>query len=44
MCVPKIFDQFTSKRVLVTEWIDGIKITNENDLKRLHFNKDKIVQ
>lgn len=25
--VPNIFDQFTSKRTLVLEWIDGIKIT-----------------
>ena len=27
--VPKIYDEFTKERVLVTEWIDGIKITND---------------
>jgi len=29
MYVPTIFGQFTSKRTLVMEWIDGIKITDE---------------
>jgi predicted unusual protein kinase regulating ubiquinone biosynthesis (AarF/ABC1/UbiB family) len=26
--VPQIYDQYTSKRTLVMEWIDGTKITN----------------
>lgn len=26
--VPKVYDQFTSKRTIVMEWIDGIKITD----------------
>ena len=27
-----IFDKYTSKRTLVMEWIDGIKITNTAEL------------
>ncbi|EAR86296.1 ABC1 family protein (chaperonin), putative (macronuclear) [Tetrahymena thermophila SB210] len=30
--VPNIYDQYTSKRTLVMEWIDGIKITEESQL------------
>ncbi len=30
--IPRVYDQFTSRRVLVLEWIDGIKI---NDYARL---------
>lgn len=26
--VPKVYDEYTSKRVLVCEWVDGIQLTN----------------
>ena len=31
--IPKNFRELSSKRVLVTEWIDGIKITHLNEVK-----------
>lgn len=43
VCVPHIYDEFTRERVLVTEWIDGIKITDEEEVKRHGFNRDSIV-
>lgn len=28
MYVPKVYDEYTSKRVLVCEWVEGIQLTN----------------
>lgn len=36
--VPKIFDELTTNRTLVMEWIDGIKITDEERLVREGFD------
>lgn len=30
--IPKIYEEYTSQRTMVLEWIDGIKITNEEVL------------
>lgn len=27
--IPKIYHQYTDERVMVMEWVDGIKITEE---------------
>lgn len=32
--VPKVYDEYTSKRVLVCEWVDGIKLTDLEALKK----------
>ncbi|KAG1052991.1 hypothetical protein G6F43_004899 [Rhizopus delemar] len=31
--VPKVYDEYTSKRVLVCEWVDGIQLTDTRELK-----------
>jgi aarF domain-containing kinase len=30
--VPKVYDEYTSKRVLVCEWVDGIQLTDREAL------------
>lgn len=32
MYVPKVYDEYTSKRVLVCEWVEGIQLTNVDAL------------
>jgi aarF domain-containing kinase len=32
--VPKVYDEYTSKRVLVCEWIDGIQLTKTEALTK----------
>lgn len=41
--VPKIYDDYTSKRTLVTEWIDGIKITDEARLEKEGFDITRVL-
>lgn len=41
--VPKIYDDFTSERTLVMEWIDGVKITDEAELNKQGFNITNIL-
>eukprot|EP01114_Cavostelium_apophysatum_P023922 TRINITY_DN9179_c0_g1_i1.p1 TRINITY_DN9179_c0_g1~~TRINITY_DN9179_c0_g1_i1.p1 ORF type:complete len:530 (+),score=121.43 TRINITY_DN9179_c0_g1_i1:142-1731(+) len=41
--VPKIFDQFTTGRILVTEWIDGVRINDEPALKAMNITPKEIV-
>lgn len=43
MYVPVIYDEFTSQRTLVMEWIDGVKITDEEELVKQGFNVDKVL-
>jgi tRNA A-37 threonylcarbamoyl transferase component Bud32 len=31
--VPKVYDEYTSKRVLVCEWVDGVQLTDTRELK-----------
>ena len=35
IAVPKIYQEITSRRVLAMEWIDGTKLTNLEDVKKL---------
>ena len=35
IAVPKIYKEITSRRVLAMEWIDGTKLTNLEDVKKL---------
>ena len=32
--IPRIYGEYTTKRSLVLEWIDGIKITNQEELQK----------
>ena len=40
IAVPKIYKEITSRRVLAMEWIDGTKLTNLDDVKKLGINPD----
>jgi predicted unusual protein kinase regulating ubiquinone biosynthesis (AarF/ABC1/UbiB family) len=42
--VPKIYWQFTSKRVLTMEWIEGIKLTNVEKVKEAGFDSRHIIE
>jgi aarF domain-containing kinase len=32
--IPKVYEEYTSKRVLVCEWVDGIQLTNAEVLQK----------
>jgi len=42
--IPKIYWQYTAKRVLTMEWIEGIKLTELDRLQKLGFNSRQIVE
>ncbi len=44
IAVPKIYKEITSRRVLTMEWIDGIKLTNLEGVKKLGINPDKMIE
>ena len=43
IAVPKIYKKTTSRRVLTMEWIDGTKLTNLEDVKKLGIDPDKMI-
>ncbi len=43
IAVPKIYKEITSRRVLTMEWIDGTKLTNLEDVKKLGIDPDKMI-
>ena len=44
IAVPKIYQKFTSRRVLTMEWIDGTKLTNLDDVKKLGIDPDEMIE
>ena len=44
IAVPKIYQEFTSRRVLTMEWIDGTKLTNLDDVKKLGIDPDEMIE
>ncbi len=42
--VPKIFRESTSKRVLTMEWIDGVKLTKINEIKKLGIDPNEMIE
>ncbi len=44
IAVPKIYREATSKRVLTMEWIDGIKLTNIEAVKKLGINPNEMIE
>ncbi len=42
--VPKIYSEFTSKRVLTMQWIDGIKLTNIDGVKKLGIDPYEMIE
>jgi len=43
IAVPKIYKEITSRRVLTMEWIEGTKLTNLEDVKKLGIDPDKMI-
>ena len=43
IAVPKIYKKTTSRRVLTMEWIEGTKLTNLEDVKKLGIDPDKMI-
>ncbi len=43
IAVPKIYNELTSRRVLTMEWIEGTKLTNLDDVKKLGIDPDKMI-
>ncbi|XP_071918183.1 uncharacterized protein [Coffea arabica] len=41
--VPKIYWRYTRKAVLTMEWIDGIKLTNEDRLRKACLNRKDLI-
>ncbi|KAI8147616.1 ABC1 family-domain-containing protein [Fennellomyces sp. T-0311] len=39
--VPKVYNDFSSKRVLVSEWVDGVQLTDIPKLKAKKLNVDR---
>jgi len=44
IAVPKIYNKLTSRRVLTMEWIEGTKLTNLDDVKKLGIDPDKMIE
>ena len=44
IAVPKIYNELTSRRVLTMEWIEGTKLTNLDDVKKLGIDPDKMIE
>lgn len=42
--VPKIYWQYTARRVLTMEWIDGIKLTDLEKVRQAGFDSKKIIE
>ncbi|MCA1903643.1 MAG: AarF/ABC1/UbiB kinase family protein [Cyanobacteria bacterium KgW148] len=42
--IPKIYWQYTAKRVLTMEWINGTKLTELDSLQKQGFNSRKIIE
>jgi len=44
IAVPKIYKEQSSRRVLTMEWIEGTKLTNLQDVKKLGIDPDEMIQ
>ena len=44
IAVPKIYNDLTSRRVLTMEWIEGTKLTNLDDVKKLGIDPDEMIE
>ncbi|MEM8505008.1 MAG: AarF/ABC1/UbiB kinase family protein [Cyanobacteria bacterium P01_D01_bin.1] len=42
--VPKIYDQYTGRRVLTMEWIDGVKLTQLDELARRNIDPTHVIE
>lgn len=42
--IPKVYEEYTSKRVLVCEWVDGIQLTNTERLQNKGIDYKEAMQ
>ncbi|MCE2687491.1 MAG: AarF/UbiB family protein [Rickettsiales bacterium] len=42
--VPKIFWKFSSKNILVTEWIEGTALSDQEKLNKINFDRPQVAQ
>ena len=42
--VPDVYNDLTSTRVLGMEWINGVRVTNNEEIKKFGFSSTKIAQ
>ncbi|KAJ3776833.1 ABC1 family-domain-containing protein [Lentinula raphanica] len=38
--IPKVYDEYTTKRVMTAEWISGVRLSDRNGMKRLMGEND----
>ena len=43
IAVPKIYREITSRRVLTMEWIEGTKLTNLDEVKKIGIDPDEMI-
>ncbi|CAD8165848.1 unnamed protein product [Paramecium pentaurelia] len=41
--IPKYYEELNTQRILVSEWIDGIKISHQDEIRKLGFNTKQIM-
>lgn len=44
ICIPRVYDDYVARRVLVLEWIDGIKITDYAALESAGINRVEVAR
>tara|TARA_Y100001968_G_scaffold289435_1_gene292441 strand:+ start:2409 stop:4283 length:1875 start_codon:yes stop_codon:yes gene_type:complete len=44
IAVPKIYKEATSRRILTMEWIDGVKLTNIEQVKAIGIDPDEMIE
>jgi len=44
ICIPRVYDEYVSRRVLVLEWIDGIKINDYTALDAAGINRLEVAK
>ncbi len=44
IAVPKIYKEATSRRVLTMEWIEGVKLTNFDSVKKLGIDPNEMIE
>ena len=44
MYIPRVFDKYVSRRVLVLEWVDGIKVNDYAALDAAHINRLEVAK
>jgi predicted unusual protein kinase regulating ubiquinone biosynthesis (AarF/ABC1/UbiB family) len=41
--VPKIYSDYTTNKVLTMEWVDGVRLTDQESLSRYNLDESKLV-